>query len=572
MKLNTFFNNFDRFADSALGIPLLRQTILQFAVQGRLVKQSADDTPADVIIQRLLRARRQSGGVASSNVQGNGQNGAQCSSDIPSGWSMCLVEDAFNVTDYVANGSFESLKQNVRATNEIDYAVLVRTTDGVNDWKGPFRYVDKSSFDFLSKSEVRPGDIIISSVGNPGQVFTVPDLGKPMTIGPNAVLVIPRDEEILRSYLSVFFRSPFAQSIFRTLSAGTAVQKFSKTVFRASPFLLPPLAEQKRIVAKVDELMALCDRLEAQQQEREEQASQLARASLARFAEAPTPANLSYLFHSSFIIPPSSLRKSIHTLAVQGKLVPQDPNDEPAEELVARVAAEKLRLVQAKEIKTETPLDPISDEEALFPIPDSWIWLRAGDLCRPISSGSTPDQSVFHASEGIPYLKVYNIRNQTVDFDYKRQFIAANYHEERMKRSILRPGDVIMNIVGPPLGKVAIVPDTFPEWNCNQAISFFRPIFPEFSSYLYTFLKEGSFLQNIQLIGTAGQDNISVTKCKFIPVPIPPLAEQSRIVAKVAELMTLVDQMERQIDTSSIIAKNLLEALVTELAGPRQSK
>jgi hypothetical protein len=83
---------------------------------------------------------------------------------------------------------------------------------------------------------------------------------------------------------------------------------------------LPPLAEQKRIVAKVDELMALCDRLEAQQQEREEQASQLARASLARFADAPTPANLEYLFHSSFIIPPSSLRKSILTLAVQGKL------------------------------------------------------------------------------------------------------------------------------------------------------------------------------------------------------------------------------------------------------------
>ena len=95
-------------------------------------------------------------------------------------------------------------------------------------------------------------------------------------------------------------------------------------------FALPPLAEQKRIVAKVDELMALCDRLEAQQQEREAQASQLARASLSRFAEAPTPANLPFLFHSSFSIPPSDLRKSILTLAVQGKLVPQDPNDEPA--------------------------------------------------------------------------------------------------------------------------------------------------------------------------------------------------------------------------------------------------
>lgn len=89
-----------------------------------------------------------------------------------------------------------------------------------------------------------------------------------------------------------------------------------------------------------------------------------------------------------------------------------------------------MPLVQAKEIKTEAPLAPISDEE-VSPIPDNWTWLRAGDLCRPISSGSTPDQSVFHATEGIPFLKVYNIRNQTVDFDYKRQFITVNHHKRR---------------------------------------------------------------------------------------------------------------------------------------------
>ena len=107
---------------------------------------------------------------------------------------------------------------------------------------------------------------------------------------------------------------------------------------RPLPFPLPPLAEQKRIVAKVDELMALCDRLEAQQQERETRHAALARASLARFADAPTPANLPFLFHPSYAIPPADLRKSILTLAVQGKLVPQDPNDEPA-----RVAARTNR-------------------------------------------------------------------------------------------------------------------------------------------------------------------------------------------------------------------------------------
>jgi type I restriction enzyme S subunit len=270
------------------------------------------------------------------------------------------------------------------------------------------------------------------------------------------------------------------------------------------------------------------------------------------------------LFHNSYDIPPSELRKSILTLAVQGKLVPQDPKDEPAAELISRVTSEKARLVRSKEIKNEPPLDPITEGE-VFSIPKNWVWCRAGAITRPISSGSTPEQHVFHPSEGIPYLKVYNIRNQNVDFRYKPQFISISHHREKMKRSTLFPGDVVMNIVGPPLGKVAIVPDSFPEWNCNQAISFFRPIFPDFAPWIYTFLKEGSFLRNIQLIGTAGQDNISVTKCKFIPIAIPPLAEQRRIVAKVDQLMALVDELERQQAASREKASNLLDAIVHEM-------
>ena len=115
-------------------------------------------------------------------------------------------------------------------------------------------------------------------------------------------------------------------------------------VGRRVPIPLPPLAEQKRIVAKVDELMALCDRLEAQQQERETRHAALARASLARFADAPTPANLQFLFHPSYAIPPADLRKSILTLAVQGKLVPQDPNDEPAVNCCSTSDAEDRQL------------------------------------------------------------------------------------------------------------------------------------------------------------------------------------------------------------------------------------
>ncbi len=169
-------------------------------------------------------------------------------------------------------------------------------------------------------------------------------------------------------YLKTFLESPLYWTQLRQMSAGTGQPNVNGQALGRLEIPLPPLAEQKRIVAKVDELMALCDRLEAQQQERETRHAALARASLARFADAPTPANLNFLFHPSFSIQPADLRKSILTLAVQGKLVPQDPNDEPAEELVTPVAREKLRLLQAKEIKSETRLEPISDEE-VFPIP-----------------------------------------------------------------------------------------------------------------------------------------------------------------------------------------------------------
>ena len=121
-----------------------------------------------------------------------------------------------------------------------------------------------------------------------------------------------------------------------------------------------------------------------------------------------------------------------------------------------------------------------------------------------------------------------------------------------------------MNIVGPPLGKVAIIPDDYPEWNCNQAIAVFKLVLPELAPYAYWFLRENSFLAEIDLIGTAGQDNISVTKSQNIPIPLPPLAEQKRIVAKVDELMLICDQLESQLDSQQKGRRQLLEALLHE--------
>jgi type I restriction enzyme S subunit len=265
------------------------------------------------------------------------------------------------------------------------------------------------------------------------------------------------------------------------------------------------------------------------------------------------------------------LRELILELAVRGKLVPQDPKDEPASELLKKIETEKSSLLKEGKIKKQKPLPPISDEEKPFELPTGWEYCRLDDICAGITSGSTPPKEQFSVSAGVPYLKVYNIRNQEIDFKYKAQFVSYEYHRKKLTRSILFPNDVVMNIVGPPLGKVAVIPNDFPEWNCNQAIVFFRALETKLSNYIYTYLRAGLFLNFIELIGTAGQDNISVTKSRTIVFPTPPLAEQHRIVAKVDELMALCDQLEAQAESSIDAHKTLVEVLLATLTDAKNA-
>lgn len=274
----------------------------------------------------------------------------------------------------------------------------------------------------------------------------------------------------------------------------------------------------------------------------------------------------------------SKLRQSILQEAVQGKLTSEWRTSHPelvsgsnhASQFLKRIQEEKAQLIADKKIKNEKALPPITKEDIPYELPVGWIWCRMQDLCPNISSGSTPPKPFFRET-GIPYLKVYNIRNQKINFSYREQFVEEEYHKTKLKRSILNPGDVIMNIVGPPLGKVAIIPDDYPEWNCNQAISFFKPLDKRVNIWIYTFLLAGTFLKHIELIGTAGQDNISVTKSKNIMIPFPPLEEQKAIVEKVNALMGLCDALEQEVQQSQAFSELLMQSVLREVfAGERK--
>lgn len=188
---------------------------------------------------------------------------------------------------------------------------------------------------------------------------------------------------------------------------------------------------------------------------------------------------------------------------------------------------------------------------------EKWEFLRASDVCKKVQSGGTPKEGF--ANQGVPFLKVYNIVNQKINFNYKPQYISDEIHAGSMSKSQTRPGDVLMNIVGPPLGKVAIVPEEYSDWNINQALTLFRPSNRITTGWLYYVLCGGANIADIvhETRGSAGQVNISLSQCRNFVFPVPPIAEQAEIVRRVEVLFKLVDRIEAHCRVACAQARRL---------------
>ena len=256
------------------------------------------------------------------------------------------------------------------------------------------------------------------------------------------------------------------------------------------------------------------------------------------------------------------LRQAFLREAMGGKLVPHNPAEGDARDLLDQIKAEKQRSIAHKKPRKEKELPLINPNEVPFVIPESWVWCRLGEIAM-IANGNTPSQNEF-ISNGIPYFKVYNIRNAKIDFYHKPQYISIITHTTKLKRSVAVSGDILMNIVGPPLGKIAIVPPEFSECNFNQAIVMIRPMAGVLNSFIYWYLNEQSEIKSISTKGVAGQDNISITQSNNIKIPLPPIAEQHRIVAKLDSLMQYCQQLEDSIKASISHNEALLQQVLRE--------
>ncbi len=338
------------------------------------------------------------------------------------------------------------------------------------------------------------------------------------------------DKSCLPEFIFYFFKQGNFYLELSKIASGVATQRINTSQLFELELLLPDIKTQKQLIANIQSL--------------EKNGSEI----------------LNEFTYQLTLL--KKLRQQLLQDAVQGKLVKQDKKDEPASELLKKIKAEKEKQIAEKFLKKDIELSPIKAEEIPFPIPANWVWCRFGEIAY-ITSGSTPSQDAF-VENGIPYLKMYNLRNQKIDFFHKPQYIKKEIHNGQLKRCRAYSGDIIMNIVGPPLGKIAIIPDDLPECNFNQAAVLIRPLYKEMNFYIFWYLNEMSEINSIDTKGVAGQNNISVTQAHNMKIPLPPLAEQKRIVQKLDELMQNCDDLEKSIKQSALQNEKILQQVLRE--------
>jgi len=539
MRLETFFEKFEVLAEAPNGVEKLRQLVLQLAVQGQLAPQRTEDGNARSIF---------GAGVTRSTAA------AEVDPRYPVPFSWCWVR-------FAAVGEQRLGKMLDKRGNRGELKPYLRNTNV--QWMR-FELGDIKQLrlepDELAEYRLRSGDLLICEGGEPGRCAIWRDTDREMYFQKALHRVRPR-KGILPDYLAICLRIDAQNGVLERAFTGATIKHFTGRSLSEYSIPIPPLAEQKRIVTKVGELMALCDRLESQEQLRATRLSTLAQASLARFAGAPTEPNLNFLFHDSYAIQPADLRKAILTLAVQGKLVLQDSSEGSVEDLLRSIYAEKIALVNGGLLNKAERVGPLPSDATLG-LPRSWALAPLSALCVSVTDGDhLPPPK---AETGVPFLVISDVRWGGIRFAGCRH-VTQEYFDALDWIRRPREGDVLYTLVG-SLGIPVLVSDPAP-FCVQRHIGILRPSKYVSSQYLAYALASGYVFDQAVAIATGiAQKTVPLAGLRRIAIPLPPLSEQRRIVARVDQLMALVDRLETGLASSQVAAGKLSDAMVAELA------
>jgi type I restriction enzyme S subunit len=528
MSASLLLDNFQTLAEAPNGVQKFRNMILELAMAGRLTGLAISER-AEVKLRDIVRLRLSSYGSEPVSTKRN--------------------YEVVKVSNISGDGKFVG-------------------------------YLEKRSFEDEDINEllVEQGDVlVVKSSGSAERVLS----GKAALCGPeqNGKLVAtnfifrlsPDEALVLPSYLWYLLNSPMSKRFVRSVVATFTYPNLKWSTYGDHPILLPSLPEQRSIVEKVYQLMALCDELEQRQEKRRQMSIQVNESALNKLTTATSPevfseswkrikTNFDLLYDCTENV--GKLKEAILQLAVQGMLVPQDPNDEPGLNIVERIKAQNVRLLRTKKKGRGKPLLSINQDQIPFALPRGWGYECLGDIALQISTG--PFGTMLHKSDyvhtGVPLVNPMNIVGGRIVRSDKMMVSPAT--KKRLASYVLRKDDIVIARRG-EMGRCAVVTAGEDGWLCGTGSFFVRlpaEIVKEFFVMLYRSKTSTQYLLSSS-VGTT-MDNLNHTILNNLAVPIPPLEEQHRIVAKVQMLLEMCDQLVVKCRQGQCAAERLVEAVV----------
>jgi type I restriction enzyme S subunit len=563
MNAERLLRNYEKIADAPHAIARLRGFILDLAVRGKLVLQDQRDESASELLARIEheKARLVKAGEI-RKPKPLDEVHADAKLDLPETW---LQSRLGNLSTLITKGSTPTSYGHHFTSSGIHFVKVESIINGILSRSTVTSFISSETHEFLRRSQLHDGDILFSIAGTIGTCAVV--RSEILPANTNQALAVIRGTEhcFVPEFLITILRSRVADAI-QAKARGGAMNNVSLEDIHNVVLPLPPLPEQHRIVAKVDELMALCDQLEAARAEREATRDRLAAASLARL-NTPDPETFTDDAHFALDTLPAltarpdqikQLRQTILNLAVRGKLVPQDAKDEPNEELLKRIDEE---LPEEKSNRT-THVFPSVD------IPASWRWIRLGKLVSFSDAGWSPKTEDFpRQADEWGVLKVSAVSWDTFRPWENKQVLPGT---KPRQQAVVKRGDFLISRANTAqlIARAVIVTEEPIKLMMSDKIV--RLLLSEHccDRYVWIVNNYADFAREYYIIHASGvspsMKNVSRDVILGLPLPLPPLAEQHRIVARVDELMALCDQLEASLTAADDTRRKLLDALLAD--------
>lgn len=540
MTPHDLLKHLDVIAEAPNGIARLRELVLQLAVRGKLVPQDPDEAPASARPSAL-------------------EEGDQ-PFPIPETWWWGPLPE---VAEYSVGKTPPTKEPRFWGDGDIPWVSIADMTHG-ETIRATSRTVTKAAAaEVFRKPPAAAGSILMSfklTIGKTGL------LGMPAYHNEAIISVSPRPV-VSRDFL---FRVLPVMAVFGDSKAAIKGATLNGQSLARIPVPVPPVPEQDRIVARIDELMALLDRLEAARSTREATRRALRDSSLAALRDADTPDDLESAWQrvaahmDDLLATPEDLppfRQTILQLAVRGRLVRQDPTDEPASALLERIGREKAKLLKSGQVRSSGPLAPVSTDETPFELPWGWKWSRCHDVFASVTDGD--HQPPPRAESGVPFLVIGNVSNGHIDFSDTRH-VPVEYYDGLDWSKRPAAGDVLYTVTG-SFG-ISLLVDTPRPFCVQRHIGILKSVSCVNSRYLCLALASPPAVDYARQRATGiAQKTVSLAVLRQLPIPLPPLAEQDRIVTRVDALMRVLASLEQRVERRESASDAVAVAVVVHL-------